>query len=891
MFQTPISSIAIYFLILFFSKKLRNMSLFKTRLFWSTNSEDDEYFDHNSLIVSKLNSEHDYIITGSQSGVLRIFSPNSETNEDGTLGGFHPNDVIVEKIFDTPILQVGTGRLLSGNQLIQLVLLHPRVLSVYSLVFKAGKTDHGNQTFLQLLYEHKLRGSAYNFAVGPFGGSQQRDFICVQSLDGVLSFFEQESQVAYVALPDFLLPGPLCYVTRTDSFVVVNCDWSVATYRYKILSEAADESIDPIYAKPKIFCEWEFNLGESVLDIKVINDIINKEARIVVLGEKNVFCITENGRLKFMNRLGYSPICIDAYILDPGLFTLVVAETGMLLVYENTTLKWSAHMDFLPVAISRCFLKLIKGALVALSDEGRLECCYLGTEPSFFVAPPLNIQEIDFAKAEQELASLEKVLTSSSNIDLSQNNIEKELEVQVQINREIEVCTLEHNIKNATNNYMSQIKIELAPHVTFQEVQVTIAVQRPLKAVPTIHFFSNLWDCKTVFSYVFLDEAQDIPSLEIEVKICVINNFGVPRTITRFARLPASLILEPCEPEKENKFKITLATDQRPVGLKNLFPEYSEADSASPHNALGFKGASGNSGTVLLAKSTEKFRLQSDSLTILSVLVELLACRLRSSAIDCKISLASQLPTTEIFNYANDHFATKQKVKDLQSHLSQLNAQFRLIQKRLIAKYRAKNPISLKSLELLLNDTYADILDVADKLENEIENLSKAQTNLSCSLHLVRQLIHFLDVDQEVVSLADSTFSSKVYDLDVQSWEDVMDASLCYLLRAVIPKTEKDRLRAPHTSFDEIRDLSKFEKHLSQVLERVPKHGHLKDSPEVALVEKECDAIEEEASTSSIEKPIGSRYGEFSSRLLSARKSLIRRHQINEHQEEDGNLK
>ncbi|XP_066261107.1 protein PTHB1 [Euwallacea similis] len=867
------------------------MSLFKTRQFWSTNSEDDEYFDHNSLIVNKLNSEHDYIITGSQSGVLRIFSPNSETNEDGTLGGFHPNDVIVEKIFDNPILQVGTGRLVSGNQLIHLVVLHPRLLTVYSLVFKTGKTDHGNQSYLQLLYEHKLRRSAHNFAIGPFGGSQQRDFICVQSLDGMLSFFEQESHVAYVALPDFLLPGPLCYVTKTDSFVIVNCDWNVATYRYKILSEAADESTDPIYAKPKIFSEWEFNLGESVLDIKVINDIISKEAHIVMLGEKNIFCLTENGRLRFMNRLGYSPICMEAYILDPDLFTLVVAETGMLLVYENTTLKWSARMDFLPVVISRCFLRLIKGALVTLSDEGRLECCYLGTEPSFFVAPPLNIQEIDFVKAEQELASLEKVLASSSSSDASQNNIEKELEVQVQISREIEVCTFEHNIKNATNNYMTQIKVELAPHVTFQEVQVSIAVQRPLKAMPSIHFFSDLWDCKTVCSHVFLDEAQDVPSLEVEVKISVINNFGVPRTVTRFAALPASLILEPCEPEKENKFKVTLATNQRPVGLENLFPEYCGKDPSSSLNALGFKSASGNSGTILLAKSTEKFRLQSDSFTILSILVELLASRLKLSAFDCKISLTSQLPTTEIFNYANDHFSTKQKVKDLQSHLSQLSAQFRLIQKRLIAKYRAKNPISLKSLELLLNDTYSDILDVTDKLENEIENLSKAQTNLSCSLHLVRQLIHFLDVDMEIFSLADSTFSSKVYDLDVQSWEDVMDASLCYLLRAVIPKTEKDRLRAPHTSFDEIKDLSKFEKHLLQVLERVPKHGHLKDSSEFALVEKESNIIEEEPSTSSIEKPIGSQYGEFSSRLLSARKSLIRRHQFNENQEKDDNLK
>lgn len=89
------------------------MSLFKSRQFWTTSSEDDEYFDQSSLIVSKLNSDYDYVITGSQSGVLRVFSPNCRANDDGKFAGFHPNDVIVEKIFDVPILQIGSGRLVS----------------------------------------------------------------------------------------------------------------------------------------------------------------------------------------------------------------------------------------------------------------------------------------------------------------------------------------------------------------------------------------------------------------------------------------------------------------------------------------------------------------------------------------------------------------------------------------------------------------------------------------------------------------------------------------------------------------------------------------------------------------------------------------------------------
>lgn len=93
--------------------------------------------------------------------------------------------------------------------------------------------------------------------------------------------------------------------------------------------------------------------------------------------------------------------------------SLVVSETSTLLVYQNTTVKWSAQLPFVPVSIKRAFLKNIHGVVVLLSDEGQLECCYLGTEPSLFVAPPLNNQDLDFEQVGIELASLNKIIKNS----------------------------------------------------------------------------------------------------------------------------------------------------------------------------------------------------------------------------------------------------------------------------------------------------------------------------------------------------------------------------------------------------------------------------------------------------------------------------------------------
>lgn len=87
-------------------------------------------------------------------------------------------------------------------------------------------------------------------------------------------------------------------------------------YRYKELSEAGSENDDDTGGK-KIVPDWCFNIGESVIDIEIVEDlIIRKETHILVLGERNFFCIKESGSLNYMKKLDYSPICFTNYILS-----------------------------------------------------------------------------------------------------------------------------------------------------------------------------------------------------------------------------------------------------------------------------------------------------------------------------------------------------------------------------------------------------------------------------------------------------------------------------------------------------------------------------------------------------------------------------------------------
>lgn len=58
-----------------------------------------------------------------------------------------------------------------------------------------------------------------------------RDLICIQSMDGMLMVFEQESYAFGRFLPGSLLPGPLAYSPRTDSFITVSSCRQVESYK------------------------------------------------------------------------------------------------------------------------------------------------------------------------------------------------------------------------------------------------------------------------------------------------------------------------------------------------------------------------------------------------------------------------------------------------------------------------------------------------------------------------------------------------------------------------------------------------------------------------------------------------------------------------------------
>ncbi len=280
--------------------------------------------------------------------------------------------------------------------------------------------EHGNQYSVKLVYEHMLERSAFNMCKGSFGSGHtnshanhnSHEYICVQSMDGMLSIFEHESFSLSFLLPKVLIPGPFKYVAKTDSFVTVSSSWELDTYRYQVLATSSSASST---AKAKrVQPEYSFNLGEAVIDLEVIT--VNNQCSILVLGERNLFCLSETCVLRFMKKFDFNPSAFCAYpngkaTSNGSLNFLIATHSKVLFVHEDVRVKWAAQLQNVPVHMCVSRVNDVNGVIVTLSEDGKLNCSYLGTEPAFLnptIKEDMN-KTFDFETAEREYRVLQVI--------------------------------------------------------------------------------------------------------------------------------------------------------------------------------------------------------------------------------------------------------------------------------------------------------------------------------------------------------------------------------------------------------------------------------------------------------------------------------------------------
>lgn len=843
------------------------MSLFQAREWWSTQVSEDEEFDTGCLCLANIDNEPsgaNKIITGSYQGMLRMYYPKQKE--------YKIEDLILESNMEAPILQIEAGRFVQGSREICMALLHPLKLSVYmvSAVSSGGSVNYYS---MALAYEHKLSRPAFNMCYGCFGGVRDRDYFCVQSLDGVLSFFEQESfAFSRMLTTNFLVPGPICYVPKIDSFVICTDAMCIEAYRYQVLAAAAD-NVDQTAGDgapgKKVQVDWSTNIGEHARSIEVVRfsrSLSANQQEILVVGEQTVYTLKDSGGIRLQKRLAeYGITASLAYKMPPespdasANHNLILGtSTGHCLVLKEMQLVWCARLQgMVPAQICVDTVGGVRGMVVLMDGKGKLQICYLGTDPPTASLVNTEMKELNYDEMEEEHQELLRVIRQTHGDGATEP--EESLVVDSQVPQVLDLgmneddCDADDPVGRSDGMVMQltvNLCVTLGGGKAVENVSITLKAPQCFALSQTSIFIDKVEPGRPpVIIPVVFRVWNKILCSNLEVAVCAsyysLNN--EPRTVASSFWLPFALVAKPIPPVKNAKHKIQLDCNKQPPQLQVLFagllnqPHVSAAVSQGMSNLLSIQYVSGTEATVLMLKSSGRFCVQAAEFAALWVLTQELCNRLyeyfgpggEGAAADDEepffITFQDSLPLHDYFALIDDHFDLRRHLDELRKDLADRTQQYRVIQKRLLVRFKDRNPSPLNHLDTLLNLTFEQTLLLTDAIDDVEQALRTVSCHLSAATELVLLLVKFrFGMDEENFIALRRHLTPEVCDTTEQGWEEKVDTSLLHLLRTALARSVKEGNSLP-PPMKVPQDTLKLRKRITTVVDRLATGARMTD--------------------------------------------------------------
>jgi Bardet-Biedl syndrome 9 protein len=309
---------------------------------------------------------------------------------------------------------------------------------------------------------------------------------------------------------------------------------------------------------------------------------------------------------------------------------------------------------------------------------------------------------------------------------------------------------------------------------------------------------------------------------------------GFPQIMEEELSLPFSLFCQRSSPSKSATHKITLETNKPAVNILSLFVDMSKTDDVgedAPTNACGFRLLPGQEVTVLASKTSERYRIQSDHLEALAVIIDELVTRLSKyfAGRDTKlhVSFSGTLPLSDYFAYIDRHFKSLSEYRHCGEVLERQAQQFRAIQKRLLMRFKDKTPTSLSHLDTLLDGTYLQLMALGEKSSSLKSEMVLAANHLSTVTALVALLINLLvKMSSEEYKLLKGVLSVEVDQAGDQGWEERTDVAVTQILKTSLAKTAKDQSTTAH-SLDKVEDTQRLKRHIALLCDKILKGGKL----------------------------------------------------------------
>jgi Bardet-Biedl syndrome 9 protein len=534
------------------------------------------------------------------------------------------------------------------------------------------------------------------------------------------------------------------------------------------------------------------------------------------------------------------------------------------MVYRELSLVWAATTNSVAVAVSVDTFAKMPGLISTLDDEGNLVIQYLGTDPPASGGAAVdsskepNYEEMD--DEHRRLLNVIREATSDTRVEPTER-----LMIRAQVPTSIDQAPQEGEMRQAQDvsdmysaTVTARVFINYRGGDSIENVVLTISVPPPFSVNQeqvVLPLLSGKAQTPAIVALTFKLSSPEVVSSKIAtVMATYITTFGEPRSASAELVLPLCLMARVVAPLKNATHKLTIDCSRMPPPLSLLFEDMltqqatfnPEQSSASSH-ILTFMYHNGIDVTILVSKNAGRIRLQSGVFEALWPVFQELSERLKlyfrsmpeTGEEPFTISFSEAIPFPEVFEVVDQHLACRQRMMAISKTLSEGAHQFRSIQKRLLLRFKDRNPAPLQHLDTLLEETYQQLRTVGDEMEEKQSELRNLQNRLSAAINLLNHVVRFkFDLDDESFGVLETHISPNVIDNPEQGWEETTEASVTYLLRTVMAKGAKDSIGAVPQSMNAMTDSVKLKKHIQLVCDRLSKGVKLTKSSK----KKEADS-------------------------------------------------
>lgn len=138
-----------------------------------------------------------------------------------------------------------------------------------------------------------------------------------------------------------------------------------------------------------------------------------------------------------------------------------------------------------------------------------------------------------------------------------------------------------------------------------------------------------------------------------------------------------------------------------------------------------------------------------------------------------QIEFSEVLPLPDFYRLIDEHFERRKRLQCLYESVNRAGHQYRVIEKRLLVRFKDRNPSSLDNLDMVLEETYVRMIELSEEVERAQKCLALSAGDLGCAARFLALLAQYrfqLPSEDHAILLAH--FFSDAVDTDDQVYMD-----------------------------------------------------------------------------------------------------------------------